>query len=768
MKLTKFALILSVLLCMCASCVNHHADKKNVLVVTDYGYTHYAFASFVSKLEAEFGTDDYEFRIVGYDASNVDSTRFAVNPQAALDSVRLAGFVPDLVLLFGDNVFHAAATCYDTILTHTPVIFADVLYPEYENIQEKRRNFTGFKRNMDIARNLDLIRDVRKNTWVTTCLDSGYLDDYIRMMATKQLADSTKYIFDADLTNPDMYVVKSKRDTSVMSLIPVSLEDESRNWIDREGFKGFDYKVVFLCDKRDMTYLWLKNDEYSSRALDYSLGNFFATTPDRFDLPIVGILNSCIGGYFTPYHVMMNEVHQVADEILFKWERPSDIPWKTHRCDYWLDWNVAKYVRDYASDFPSYVRFVNLPKEFRSPSAARFAKYGQKLLIGSLFLALVVALLVFLVRLQKKRQAIIGAGETAKVTREKTEDLLNANEGYLFVVSNDGSIHLSDVAYEKFGFDKGLTIDMLCEDINVDSRAEFRNLIEDRTVPVGEIDFEIKDHITSEVHVFKAVICHSAVSNDRLKAIGLFIVLDEQIKREKEIQRAFKKEEESVLKSSFLASMSHEIRTPLNAILGFSKLLVELGDAIDDEEKAGYGQIITSNTETLLSLIDNVISYSESQGKDLAIKLSEKNLEMLMGELYMTHSVIVPRELSFVFEKGSSEDVVMVNRTSLLQVVSNLMNNAVKFTKKGSITLGWTEEGDNAIIYVQDTGCGIREEFKKEMFTKFTKEDSSSEGAGIGLALCKRLVDKMNGELRVTSEEGKGSRFEVVLPLLKK
>lgn len=213
--------------------------------------------------------------------------------------------------------------------------------------------------------------------------------------------------------------------------------------------------------------------------------------------------------------------------------------------------------------------------------------------------------------------------------------------------------------------------------------------------------------------------------------------------------------------------MGHEIRTPLNVIVGFSKLLVENRNEMSMEECEEYYKIIEQNNSQLLNLLDSVFSVSGEGEDGLKITLSRKNVSDVMEDLYMAHTVIVPDTLRFRFIRGNDDDYFMINRGSLLQIVSNLMNNAVKFTEEGTITLGWTSDDENVTIFVEDTGIGVPAESRERIFDKYYKENTSSVGAGIGLPLCRKLVHEMNGSIMVADSEGPGSRFEVIIPKLK-
>jgi signal transduction histidine kinase len=153
---------------------------------------------------------------------------------------------------------------------------------------------------------------------------------------------------------------------------------------------------------------------------------------------------------------------------------------------------------------------------------------------------------------------------------------------------------------------------------------------------------------------------------------------------------------------------------------------------------------------------------SNPEEEQMHMALKTRKVKDIVEELYATYNVVIPDRLEYNIVRGPEDVYVDVNRSSMMQVMSNLVNNAVKFTKEGSITMGWQCTDDKAIIFLEDTGIGIPEEKQELIFDRYYKESSSTAGAGIGLSLCRRLVENMHGKIQVKSEVGKGSRFELV------
>ena len=218
------------------------------------------------------------------------------------------------------------------------------------------------------------------------------------------------------------------------------------------------------------------------------------------------------------------------------------------------------------------------------------------------------------------------------------------------------------------------------------------------------------------------------------------------------------------LKSAFLANMSHEIRTPLNAIVGFSDLLKDL-EAFSSEEVQQFVETININCTLLLALINDILDLSRIESGTMDFQLSSYNLTFIMQQVYDSQRLSMPQgvELRTDFPEGTGKDIV-TDSVRLKQVVNNLINNARKFTAKGSITLGYSmEEPGYTTVFVEDTGAGISDEDQKHIFERFYKADSFTQGAGLGLSICQTIVERLHGTITVTSKLGRGTRFEVRL-----
>ena len=224
------------------------------------------------------------------------------------------------------------------------------------------------------------------------------------------------------------------------------------------------------------------------------------------------------------------------------------------------------------------------------------------------------------------------------------------------------------------------------------------------------------------------------------------------------IQAKEKAEESDRLKSAFLANMSHEIRTPLNAIVGFSSLLAETDEA---ELRHVYMSIVQENNELLLNLISDILDISKIEAGMIDLVMGRVDVPQLCREVIATFSHKKrDNAVELRFDENSPQIVIDADKNRIVQVLSNFLTNALKFTTKGSITLSYLLEDESQVRFcVTDTGKGIPDEQKHEIFNRFVKLDSFVQGAGLGLSICQSLVKRMGGKIGVESREGEGSCF---------
>ncbi|UBD67919.1 PAS domain S-box protein [Bacteroides cellulosilyticus] len=218
-----------------------------------------------------------------------------------------------------------------------------------------------------------------------------------------------------------------------------------------------------------------------------------------------------------------------------------------------------------------------------------------------------------------------------------------------------------------------------------------------------------------------------------------------------------KAEELDRLKSAFLANMSHEIRTPLNSIVGFSSLLAETDDR---EERQEYIKIVETNNELLLQLVSDILDLSKIESGTFDFVRSDLDVNESCMKIIKSMEMKVPETVDLVFEKYMPDCHIYTDKNRFMQVITNFINNALKFTKQGTIALGYEQTAPHKIkFYVRDTGVGIPQEKIDSIFERFVKLNTFVQGTGLGLSICKSLVSQMGGKIGVESTEGEGSCF---------
>ena len=229
-------------------------------------------------------------------------------------------------------------------------------------------------------------------------------------------------------------------------------------------------------------------------------------------------------------------------------------------------------------------------------------------------------------------------------------------------------------------------------------------------------------------------------------------------------EKAAKAENASRMKSLFLANMSHEIRTPLNAIEGFSRIMAETDSP---EERMNYLEIIDSNNVRLLSLINEILDLSRVEAGEITIKRAPTDLRKLCKDIKQIFKFRCPATVNLSYTEPEMAVTMTTDENRITQIFSNLISNALKHMAQGHIKYGYRiiDDGLNIEFFVSDTGSGIEPEFQKHIFDAYASKDAEQQqGYGLGLALCRIIVEKMEGIIKVESTVGKGSTFTFTLP----
>lgn len=299
-----------------------------------------------------------------------------------------------------------------------------------------------------------------------------------------------------------------------------------------------------------------------------------------------------------------------------------------------------------------------------------------------------------------------------------------------------------------------------------DSRRAHEIRTEDyHTIKTGRMVKEMVEYEKPNGEVRIVNIVRLLITNPDPGASPLLLVMLNDITEQRQDQLALMKVQEAdKMKNAFIANMSHEIRTPLNAIVGFAHLVTETTNASEQRE---YFSIINKNCDLLLKLINDILDLSKIESGRLNYNVSEVELRDICQEAYVVQSLKMTSDVALLYNLVAMPSVrLWIDPHRVEQVLLNLLSNAIKFTSKGFISLFYEVEDMFVRVSVMDTGIGISEEKLESVFERFVKLDDFYQGAGLGLPICKMIVEQLGGEIGVRSELGKGSTFWFTLPLV--
>lgn len=730
-----------------SSCSNR--EERRILIVHSYEESYVGYPDFNRLIDKEFRRNevDADIRIVYLDCEAFQEEPELKYMYHLLDSVS-DGWEPEIILVNDDQAAYSLFKCCHPLAKEIPVVFGGVNYPNWELLKEYP-NVTGFHDRMDLMKNIRLgAKLFGEDVELFTVLDSTYIDRQIR----------------ADIENQ----LKDEKVTCMVGYSGTPRE-KRLHYPHKEGYTRFSSLSVRIGQKQEtanfiwtlskystgMCYLQMKRD-YTS----VNIGNICASPSLTAINEAFGYNEKLLGGYITTSPILAEEEVSAAIRILHG-EKPSDIPVRESRKKYVVDWNVMQQRGISKESIPAECTIINIPFREEYPVA-----WGTGVVLIIILLSTLFVWLFFLYRREqgRKRRALY------ELESEK-ETLALAIEGsdtFAWKLENDHFVFEKEFWISQKMSAKSLGFEELLSFMHPDHWDEVRGYWKNiskagKVVSQVRCDFNEKGYQWWEFR-YKTIL----LPGGGYKAAGLLLNIQAIKDREQELEEARLLAEKAELKQSFLANMSHEIRTPLNAIVGFSNILA-LDDGVSPEERLEYIGSINKNSDLLLKLINDILELSRIESGYMSFEYEKCFVSELVDSIYMTHQMLISEQLEFIKELDAVQVEVMVDKGRLTQVITNFLNNASKFTKTGYIKLGYRylSESDRVAIYVEDTGRGIELSEQKMIFSRFYKQDEFSQGAGLGLSICQVIVEKLRGKIELWSEPGKGSRFTVVLPVVK-
>ena len=724
-------------------------EERRILIVHSYEESYVGYPDFNRLIDKEFRRNgvNADIRIVYLDCEAFQEEPELKYMYHLLDSVS-DGWEPEIILVNDDQAAYSLFKCCHPLAKEIPVVFGGVNYPNWELLKEYP-NVTGFHDRMDLMKNIRLgAKLFGEDVELFTVLDSTYIDRQIR----------------ADIENQ----LKDEKVTCMVGYSGTPRE-KRLHYPHKEGYTRFSSLSVRIGQKQEtanfiwtlskystgMCYLQMKRD-YTS----VNIGNICASPSLTAINEAFGYNEKLLGGYITTSLILAEEEVSAAIRILHG-EKPSDIPVRESRKKYVVDWNVMQQRGISKESIPAECTIINIPFREEYPVA-----WGTGVVLIIILLSTLFVWLFFLYRREqgRKRRALY------ELESEK-ETLALAIEGsdtFAWKLENDHFVFEKEFWISQKMSAKSLGFEELLSFMHPDHWDEVRGYWKNiskagKVVSQVRCDFNEKGYQWWEFR-YKTIL----LSGGGYKAAGLLLNIQAIKDREQELEEARLLAEKAELKQSFLANMSQEIRTPLNAIVGFSNILA-LDDGVSPEERLEYIGSINKNSDLLLKLINDILELSRIESGYMSFEYEKCFISELVDSIYMTHQMLISEQLEFIKELDAVQVEVMVDKGRLTQVITNFLNNASKFTKTGYIKLGYRylSESDRVAIYVEDTGRGIELSEQKMIFSRFYKQDEFSQGAGLGLSICQVIVEKLRGKIELWSEPGKGSRFTVVLPVVK-
>ena len=745
------------ILSLCLVCAHPaHAETRRIALIHSFEPGYPPAAKALELLQKEFSLLGLDCDVREY---YLDCDRY----MEEAENLRMAGFVDDLsawgaelIAVLDDQAAYALMACRHPLAHEIPVVFSGVNYPNISLLLQYP-NITGYADTPDYLRTIRMIESIMGKSRI--CLMNGqvFLDRKIWHALNEQcrgqgfaIVTSTEGAYFAGSS----YHRVRERETISPILkrqnIDVLLDTTK---IVRMTSDSIAIRHLMWLGRGDNTLLLYTKRDYTTKRVGMLFDNpTFQTINEGF-----GFADYLLGGYFTP---LESQIRYMATGIKERLEGRMPRQQVTECAkQYVLNWHV---LQKYG------IPLESIPAEYTVMYIPFSERYRYPILIGSIlgavFVLTVIVLLSFSLLRERRRKR-----EALRNLLYEHETLCLAIEGnstYAWRLEGD-SVSCDSQFCELIHHRPGrLLLDEITPYIHPDDLPAFRKNIaarHERTHHKGQY----RCNFTGEFQWWEFSYNTIHTPGHAPIIAGLLQNIQELKDHEQELIESRELAEQAELKQSFLNNMSHEIRTPLNAIVGFSDMLANEPE-FSNEERREFVDIINTNTKLLLKLVGDVLELSRIESGNLSFTFQRESVRQLLDDVYQTHSLLIQPPLQFLKDFPPEDVQVNVDHMRLTQVLTNFLNNANKFTKEGSIQLGQCcPSGMSEVhLYVEDTGIGIPHSEQKMIFERFYKRSEFSQGVGLGLSICVLIVEKMGGRIELQSEEGRGSRFTVVLPCI--
>ena len=658
----------------------------------------------------------------------------------------------DLIAIFNNQALFSFMKCANPRLHDIPVVFAGAYFPDEELIRQYP-NVTGYVDIPDYVRTIRMIERLMGTCRIAVMAGKGMVDGSMWKNLVDECREAGIETYEGDafshvwahrvIQNTDKEGKGEFYNEQIDTTVVMCMMTET-----------MPLRTIQQVARGSETYLMLTSRTYNN--LD---------APDFFTNPTFGVINEgfgsnekMLGGYFAPLETLLKDMAGSIARRL-RGEIPEQQLTQSRK-EYVLNWNVLQRYGISAEDLPAEYKVMYIPFSERY----KYYILSGYILGGILLVSVIVFLTYSLSRERRKKRKAL---RDLKLEHQTLKLAIEGGNTYAWRFTN-GNLSFDSHFYKLIGCPRqSVTMKQILDFVHPDDKRRFiRNFQREEKLDAYRGEYKCRFGGQYQWWEFR----YSLVTDNGHTPVvtGLLQNIQETKNHEAELIRARQLAERAELKQSFLNNMSHEIRTPLNAIVGFSNLLIDNPD-LTDQEKQEFIKLINKNNDLLLKLINDILELSRIDSGSISFTEEELDLRSLLLSYYQTFSLQIKPELEFLQDFPDSDVSVMTDPMRLQQVVTNFLTNANKFTSRGYIKLGYRllPGGNEVGIFVEDSGKGIPSDELKMIFSRFYKHDEFAQGTGLGLSICQSIVERMQGRIEVDSEEGSGSRFTIVLSLIR-
>ncbi|MBO4564615.1 MAG: HAMP domain-containing histidine kinase [Bacteroidaceae bacterium] len=716
------------------ACRNQPTQRKHVLIILTNDSQHSQYPPFIKEIQQTIELSGYvtDCRVLYMDLEYSPDAAFNVLHQLN-DTLSKAQWKPDVIITEDDRSARILlADTSDKFLNvkRTPIVLGSISFPEEINLKGTT-NICMWTNKIDFYENIKLAYELSGKNQVQIELDNYIYDVLIRRELNEAIS-RPPFVrnFDGALgVISDQQLAGKYKDSIV-----VTTQRIDYGWYDTRNpndtiLRRRELMRSFFKQSSKYPSLVVKKDVYCDAIANKSnLPQYTAITTDFADG-----MGSYLAGYFASYSTIAHDCG-LSTARIFNGANPRSIGGQAHKKYFWMDYDAMQKMGMKYDDYIDKFRIVNAPFEIEHPTLYVVLVVAAILLILLILFGLWVIFVRMRGRLQEEKLEVIGR------SRNISRLCLNSIENMPIETVDDIKKYIS-LAHPK-------------------SKKEIEKVRDSLDKP-GSYSFLIycapKDDDKYQWWEFRYDITSSDV-------IGLIINKQEAIKLKERLDSATRNSREASRKEAFFNNLSNEMKKPLDVMCNACDRLIN--EKLSKAEREKVVTEMQESSEAVSQSLGDILLFSKIESGRLRYMITEKDAGEFLTGFYNEMAPKVPSHLNFVLVSGRSRVYAQADFDRLRNVMTQFMLNAIKFTREGSIEIGWRYYLDSheCEFFVEDTGIGIPAEAKDRLFDLFWKGEETSEGVGVGLNICRSLAEAMQGHISVGSIVGRGSRFSIWLP----